>query len=138
MQIQKVTWLQCCQLWWRFALCFLGTLLVCSLATHLLLAAATTLTSTLPALKQAQQGTPTTAFGPIHTWLLHLVGMLSISTFIACQIILFYCLLNYNAAVRRILYAQKCQNPYPAPLSTQQHLSTAAPKPFADYLTAAR
>tara|TARA_A100001015_G_scaffold317328_1_gene434005 strand:- start:1276 stop:1602 length:327 start_codon:yes stop_codon:yes gene_type:complete len=94
----------------------MGVLLLCSLLTHILLLCAVKLTSLLglnssapSALSEIQH------FGKINNTILHFVGLSSISVFILGQIGIFYLLINYSPAVKKILYRRKTQNPYYAP-----------------------
>lgn len=121
---KKITLLQCLRLWWRFAICLIGVLLACSLVTHLLLLAAVSLTRLLGlAISTPSSLTNISHFGQTHNSLLHIVGLSSVAFFIFGQVLVFYLLINYSPAIRKILYRREIDNPYPAPITGQQRLT---------------
>jgi len=115
-QHNKITFFECFKLWWRFFLCLIGLLLACSLLTHILLMLAVQLTSLLG----LAEGNPNTLvdikyFGAVNPILLHCTSLLSLAFFIAGQIGIFYMLINFSPAVKKILYKRRNVNPYYAP-----------------------
>ena len=121
---KKITFLQSLRLWWRFAICFIGVLLASSLVTQLLLLGAVFLTRLLGLQASAPLSiTSIGHFGHTHSSLLHIVGVSSIAFFIFGQVLVFYLLINYSPAVRKILYCREIDNPYPAPITGQQRLT---------------
>ena len=116
MKHNKITFFECFKLWWRFFLCLIGLLLACSLLTHILLMLAVQLTTPLG----LTEGKPNTLveikyFGSVNHILLHFTSLLSLAFFIAGQIGIFYVLINFSPAVKKILYKRRNLNPYYAP-----------------------
>ena len=123
----SISFLECLKIWWRFFLSFIAILLACSLITHLLLLAAVWLTQLFDFAKTAPKTlVEVNHFGLINSTLLHIVGLSSLGCFLTGQITVFYMLLNYSPVIRRILYKNNKENPYPKPVmgqSDEQYLS---------------
>ena len=113
---RHITLSQCVQLWWRFALYFIGTLLLCSLVTHVSLWLSAAASQWLTTHEWISDNDMTAApyVGHIYTFFMHALGLGSIAFFVAAQVSVFYILLNHNATVRHILFGKR-KNPYSAP-----------------------
>ena len=119
---RTVSFTQCIQLWWRFALFFIGVLLLCSVVTQLILWALDGL-STWMQLGEFSSTIPTSELTTMHTAhsiFMHVVGIGSVLFFLFAQISIFYILLNYNQRVRDILYGRQ-KNPDSEPIHKATH-----------------
>lgn len=114
---RSITFSQSIQLWWRFALTFIGVLLASSLVTHLSLWLAASLTQWLyaPDFLPASSFIEISQAGKIRSLFLHCVGLSSIAFFVFAQVVVFYGMINHHKKVREILYG-KPTNPYAAPV----------------------
>ena len=115
---RTVTFIQCIQIWWRFALFLIGVLLLCSIFTQVTIWIMECLTVWLNLSSYTEAATnigPLPFVGRVHSSLVHLVGISSILFFLYAQVSVFYLLLNHNSRIRDILYGKKA-NPYSAPV----------------------
>lgn len=120
---RTVTFKQCVQIWWRFALFLVGVLLLCSVVTQILASMMEYLTAWMDLNSYTETATNVGQLpfvGRMHAGLLHLLGISSILFFLFAQVAVFYILINYNQRIRDILYGKKA-NPYSAPLHKATH-----------------
>ena len=119
---RTVSFTQCIQLWWRFALFFIGVLLLCSVVTQLILSALDSLSIWLQLgdFSNTIPSSEMTTMPATHTIFMHVLGVGSVLFFLFAQISIFYILLNYNQRVRDILYGRQ-KNPYSEPIHKATH-----------------
>lgn len=120
---RTVTFIQCIQIWWRFALFLIGVLVLCSIFTQIMAWFMEYLTVLLNLSSYTEAVTnvgPIPFVGRVHSSLVHVIGISSILFFLFAQVGVFYLLINHNSRIRSILYGKK-SNPYSAPLHKATH-----------------